>query len=145
MIKVSRSIKENGVKICQEKERLVQLHHKEPTIKELSEATGLEKEEIVMAMEATAKVDSIDKETFHGDSYEGMRSLLEQKSESEQLLDKILIEQLLETLPQKDRMLLRLRYENNMTQTEVAKRLQMNQVQVSRREKKILEMLRKQL
>jgi len=142
LIKVSRTLKENGAKIYKEKERLQQSMNKEPTLKELSEATGLSKEEIVMAMEANAEVDSIDREVMGESTFKESKILHDNGDESETVLNKILLEQLLALLNEEERQLIMLRYRNNMTQMEVAAKLNISQVQVSRKEKKILERLR---
>jgi RNA polymerase sporulation-specific sigma factor len=135
MIKVSRTIKENGIKLWRCKEELLQKLGREATINELAEASGMTKEDIVVALEANADVDSIDRETF----------VMTGVEQQESVLDRIVVKQMLERLEEKDRMLIVLRYQKGLTQTQVGKQLHMSQVQISRREKKILENMRRQL
>ena len=105
-----------------------------------------------MALDAGMEVESIYKTIYQSDGNEiymidQLRSPGEEvpDGEKEKLINKILIEQLLDGLDEGDREIIRLRYFENVTQTEVAKRLGMSQVQVSRLEKKILLRMRKYL
>ena len=141
MIHVSRQMKDHARKIAQIKEELKKMNNFDPTIEELSEATGLRKDEILMAMEATAEISSIYQPIEVGkDGNQTM--LVEQledakKGESE-LIDRITIVQLLDRLERNERKLIELRYLEGKTQSESARLLGMNQVAVSRLEKKIL-------
>ncbi len=172
MIKVSRTVKENSWKVRRAAQRLDQEMGRSATIEEIAAATELEPEDIVIALEAGYEVDSIYRPVFQSEGNEiylidqvvagrqgsvghavkaggalGIKGEAEnlRDEEKEQLLDRMLLEQLLDTLGKKDRMLIELRYFQNMTQTQVAKRLGISQVQVSRLEKKILERLRAQV
>ena len=148
MIHVSRKMKDNARKIAQVKEQLKKMNNCDPTMEDLVQATGLEADEILMAMEATAEVQSIYQSV--GNSNEGgqltIADQLEdvQKNENE-LINRIAVVQLLDRLEEKDRKLIELRYMEGKTQTESARILGMNQVAVSRMEKRILLSLRKQL
>lgn len=144
-IKVSRSLKENGAKIHRERERLQQEMNRDPTIHELAEACGLNREEIVMALEANAEVDSLDQNVVLQSGLEKRGYKQGEKTENDKLIDRIVLKQILDRLKPKDRQLIFLRYQKGMTQTEAGNCLNMTQVQISRREKKILEILRKQL
>jgi len=95
-----------------------------------------------MVMEANAEVDSIDREVMGESTFKESKILHDNGDESETVLNKILLEQLLALLNEEERQLIMLRYRNNMTQMEVAAKLNISQVQVSRKEKKILERLR---
>lgn len=156
MIKVSRSLKENGYRIRQAAEAFTGKYGREPNMEELQEATGLQKEEIVMAMEANVEIESIYKTIYQSDGNEiylvdkviqegggGVLAKDRQDSEKEKLLDHMLLEQLMEQLDGKEREVIRLRFFEDKTQTEVAGILHMNQVQVCRQEKKTLLKLRK--
>lgn len=125
-------------------------------MEELQEATGLQKEEIVMAMEANVEIESIYKTIYQSDGNEiylvdkviqegggGALAKDAQDSEKEKLLDHMLLEQLMEQLDGKEREVIRLRFFEDKTQTEVAGILHMNQVQVCRQEKKTLLKLRR--
>ena len=145
MIKVSRSIKENGIKISKAVNEYMQQYGKEPTVLELSDMTKLSDEDIVMAMEASNDVESLYK-TIPGN--EGNEQFLVDKlsgrvNEEEKIIDTVLLKQLLNTLSQVEKDLLKARYFEDKTQVQVAMELGISQVQVSRLEKKILMGLRK--
>lgn len=156
MVKVSRSLKENGYKIRKAKDLLGTELGREPTLLEIAALTELSTEDVVLALEANSQVESIYRPMFQSDGEElllidqlngaqGMYEVHGGKSEQEQLLNEILIDQLLESLEERERQLIQYRYFENLTQTAVAHRLDMNQVQVSRMEKKILRKLRIEL
>lgn len=144
MIHVSRQIKDNARKIAIVKEQLKKMNNFEPTIQELSELTGLSSDEILMAMEATTEVESIYQPV--GNTEDAKVTLADQlmdtkKSETE-LINRISVKQMLERLEEEDRKLIELRYMEGKTQSESANILGLNQVAVSRREKRILLSLR---
>lgn len=147
MVKVSRSLKENGFRIRREAERLAGELGREATLEELSAATELKKEDIVMALEAANEVESLHKTVFQkeGSEISLMDRIPSLTNESEVVVNKLLLEQLLDELESKERKLIELRYFEEKTQTQVAEMLQMNQVQVSRMEKKILKNMRKKI
>lgn len=147
MIKVSRSLKENGFRIKQARERLQGELGRDVTLQELSEATGMERTEIVMALEANGEVESIYK-TYSPEN--GKESCLadrlpQERDGHEVLINHMLLEQLLEELQAEERKLIEMRYFEECTQTQVAQQLGISQVQVSRMEKKILISMRKKL
>lgn len=146
MMKVSRSLKENGWKVKQAQEQLSHELGRDATLNEVSAATKLTVEDIVIAMEANGEVESIYKSVYQGDGNEIclVDKLPEQKNEGEKLLNHIVLKQLLDDLEEKERKLILLRYFEERTQTEVAKELGISQVQVSRLEKKILRRMRKE-
>lgn len=145
MIKVSRSIKENSFKINKAANEYMQKYGKEPTVLMLCETTGLSKEDIVMALEATTDVESIYQTVTgqEGNDQFLVDKLTGEKDEDEKIVNKVLLDQLLDTLGGVEKELLRLRYFENKTQVQVAGELGISQVQVSRLEKKILMGLRK--
>lgn len=144
MVKVSRSLKENGWKIRQAAERLAGELGREATLEELSAATEMKKEDIVMALEAGNEVESLQKTVFQkeGSEISLMDRIPSDKDESEAVVNHLLLGQLLEELEDKERQLIELRYFQDKTQVQAAQILEMNQVQVSRMEKKILTSMR---
>lgn len=148
MIHVSRQVKDNARKIAIVKEELKKMNNCDPTLAELEKETGLTSDEILMAMEATSEVESIYQPIGSGTDGNQM-VLADQLEDSEkkeiELINHITVVQLLDSLEAKDRKLIELRYMEGKTQSESAKELGMNQVAVSRMEKKILLSLRKQL
>lgn len=147
ILKVSRSLKENCAKIYQERERLERELGREPVLEEISEATKFSVEEVVMALESTAEVESLHKTIYQGDGSDIslMDRIPEKENGQEQALDRIFLDEMLKCLDAQERRLICMRYFKNMTQTEIAAELGVSQVQVSRMEKRILKNLRKQL
>ena len=153
MLKVSRSLKENGYRIKKASDELVSQNGREATIEELAAATELSVEAVVMALEANTDVESIYRTIYQNDGNEvylvdklsgssGDTIKDEFAGAQEQLLNSILLEQLLAELDELEGKLIMLRYFKEMTQTQVADKLGISQVQVSRLEKKILRKLR---
>lgn len=140
MVKVSRTLKENGMKIKQAADEVSKELGREATISEISELTGISVEDIVVAMEANAEVESIYKSVYQSDGNEiyMVDRLPSGKDENEKVLNHILLEQLLSELTDEEKRLIALRYFQDKTQVEVARQLGISQVQVSRLEKRIL-------
>ncbi len=147
LIKISRSIKENGWKIKAAKERLSWELGRDATLQELAAATELSMEDVVTALEAGSEIESIYKTIYQGDGSEIylVDRISEEKNEAEALLNKMTIEKLMESLEEEERILIKARYFEDKTQVETAKLLGISQVQVSRLEKKILLKLRKNM
>lgn len=145
MVKVSRSLQEQQYRIHLLQQRLEKEWGREPTIQELSAGIGLSVEELVLAMESRAEVESLQKTIYQkeGQEFSLMERLQEEKNGQEELLDRIYLEELLRTLDDKEALLISRRYFQNRTQTEVAGEFGVSQVQVSRMEKKILGKLRR--
>lgn len=141
MVKVSRTLKENGMRVKYARERLSNSLNREPTLEEVAKEAVLTVEEVVLAMEANVQVESIYKSVYQNDGNEifMVDQLADEKlNEQETVLNHLVVNQLIGDLPQKEQKLIRLRYYQEKTQTEVAKVLGISQVQVSRLEKKIL-------
>lgn len=171
MVKVSRTLKENGWKIQQASRQLSQKLGREATLTEIEQETGIAMEDIVMAMEANIEVESIYKSVYQSDGSEIY--LLDQVAglsggglgriggsgydnsgghhyggacedyEKEKVLNHMLLTQVMESLQGMEKELIYMRYFQDKTQTEVAKHMGVSQVQVSRMEKRILIRLRK--
>ncbi|WMC91954.1 SigF/SigG family RNA polymerase sporulation sigma factor [Kineothrix sp. MB12-C1] len=147
MVKVSRTLKENGWKVKQAAERIIREQGREATLEEIAALTELTVEDIVMAMEANVEVESIYKSVYQSEGNEIylVDKLPEKKDANEKLLNHMLLEQLMGELKEEERKLIILRYFQDKTQVEVAKRLGISQVQVSRMEKRILVRMRESL
>ena len=102
--------------------------------------TEKEKEELIMAMEASSEVESLYKPVYQKDGNEVplLEKLEERDCQEERVLNRMLLAKLLEELGKEERQLIYLRYFSNKTQTEIGQELGISQVQVSRMEKKIL-------
>ena len=149
-IKVSRILKQNGYQISKAKEALLHKYGREATLDELADYTGLCVEDIVMATEANREVESIQQTICGKDGTQVSlveRLVDEAQSEvaAENIMNRILVGQAMEKLWEMEQELIRLRFFEDRTQTEVAKVLGISQVQVSRLEKKILIQMRQNL
>jgi len=139
-IRVARPLKELAYKIQKTQEELTNSLDREPTINELSDKMGVPVEEIIVAMEASQSLLSLNEVMYQDDG--SPIYLIDQIDENEYrqniLVDKIALKEALSKLDKNERRIIILRYFKDMTQTEVAKILNMTQVQVSRLERKIL-------
>ena len=151
MVKVSRTLKENGYKISKARELLINELGREPSLLEIEALTELNREEIVLAMEANREVESIYQPVAGTEGDEillvdqiGNTNNLYEEPEKEAVLNELVVEQLLSTLEEKERRIMKLRYFEDKTQCEVAEAVGMSQVQISRLERKILLRLREQ-
>lgn len=147
-VKISRTLKENGIKVKYARERLNMRLNREPTVEEVAKEAVLTAEEVVLAMEASIQVESIYKSVYQNDGNEiyMVDQLADKgKDEQESLLNHLVVNQLIRSLPEKEQKLIVLRYFQDKTQTEVAKILGISQVQVSRLEKRILLSLREKM
>ncbi|MGL4874506.1 MAG: RNA polymerase sporulation sigma factor SigF [Clostridium sp.] len=147
IIKVSRNIKTLGRKIHYYKEELVKELHREPTIDEIVRHSGIEKEEILIAMEASNSLQYL-YDTIHQD--DGSPVLLidklsEKGEEDANFIDRLALKEAIHSLDTKSRQIIMLRYFKDKTQVQVAKLLGISQVQVSRIEKKVLKKMKEKL
>jgi RNA polymerase sporulation-specific sigma factor len=139
-VKVSRTIKERATTIRTMKNHLSNALGREPTILEISRQTGLSPEEIALVENATAATQSIHRQTEE----EGfsLEHILSDTETEEVMVEKISLRQAIEALPEREKMVIKLRYYHGLTQQRVSKVLNVSQVQVSRIEKKAIETLR---
>lgn len=147
MIKVSRTLKETAYKAYLMREKIRDETGQEASVEEIAEKIGVEKETLILSMEASSEVESLQKTIYQGDGNEIllMDKIVEEEEREEKILNTLLLRQLLGELDEKERTLLSLRYFSNKTQGEVGEELGISQVQVSRMEKRILQELRKRL
>lgn len=139
-VKVSRSLKEQSTAIKSVRARLTGALGREPTVQEISRQTGLSPEEIALAETATAATESIQRET--GEEGFSLEDVLTDTESEERMVEKIALRQAIEALPEREKMVIQLRYFHSLTQQRVAKVMNISQVQVSRIEKKALQGLR---
>lgn len=147
MLKVSRSLKENYYKAMKSREQLELRLGREPTVSELAGELCMDMEELVMTLEARTEVESLHKTIYQGEGTEIslMDKLPEKEDQQEALLNRLFLKEILDELNETERQLIRMRYFQDMTQTEIAGKLGVSQVQVSRMEKRILLRLRGKL
>ncbi len=142
-IKVSRGIKEQAASIKIARNHLTSALGREPTLQEIANQTGLTPEEIAMAETATAATESIQRET--GEEGFSLEHILTDTESEEKMVERIALNQAIAKLPEREAMVIRLRYFHALTQQRVAKVLEVSQVQVSRIEKKALNHLKELL
>ena len=143
MIKVSRSLKELAAKTAASREKLSTQLGRDPSLEELAADTGAEAEDIVMAAEASRPHISI-YEPMYGEDSDALviDRAADENDETGNTLDRVMVKELLNTLPPKERQLIMLRFFGDKTQTEIAKVMGVSQVQISRMESRILKKLR---
>ena len=137
-VKVSRSVKELGMKISRESQALEQNLCREPTVGELAAALGVAPEDVTEAICASQPTVSLTYEDDDGVSETELPVI----SAEDEISDRLLIDSALEKLNDEEKRLVIYRYYNSLTQSKTAEKMSMTQVQVSRAEKKILEKLR---
>ncbi|MBQ9915117.1 MAG: sigma-70 family RNA polymerase sigma factor [Clostridia bacterium] len=142
-IKVSRSYKTLAYQAAVIHDKLMLQNGKEPSVSEIASALSVEPAELSAALSATRAPESLEKP--QGESELSLKNLVPSPGYEDKLLTKISLAEQINALPQRERTIILLRYYKEETQSQVAKRLGISQVQVSRIEKKILEKLRKAL
>ncbi|AQR79377.1 RNA polymerase sporulation sigma factor SigF [Paenibacillus larvae] len=144
-LKVSRSLKELANKVRKTKDELSKNLERLPTLKEVANALGITPEEVVFAQEANKPLSSIHETVFEND-WDPI-TLMDQIADDsqEKWFDKLALNEAIEGLSERERLIVYLRYFKDQTQSEVANRLGISQVQVSRLEKKILQSIRNQI
>lgn len=144
-LKVSRSLKEMANKVRKKKDELSKLLGRLPTVKEVAEGLGVTPEDVVFAQEANKPPASIHETVFENDG--DPITLMDQIADESQdrWFDKLALHEAIDGLTERERLIVYLRYYRDQTQSEVAARLGISQVQVSRLEKKILQSIRDQI
>lgn len=141
-VKVSRGVQERARAVQAARERLRQSLGREPVLSELADETGLSPEELAAAETALSDVASLQSETGEGRTLE---QVLGDCAGEERMLEHLALRQAVEKLPERERMVILLRYFRDMTQVRCARVLGVSQVQISRLERRALERLRELL
>ena len=146
ILKVSRSLKENCVRIYSAREKLEKELGREPVMEEIAQSAQLSVDEVVMSLESGAEVESLHKIIYQGDGNDIslMDRLQEKENGQDAALNRIFLDEILKKLDARERQLIYMRYFKDMTQTEIAAEMGVSQVQVSRMEKRILKQLKDQ-
>ena len=145
IIKVSRTLKEISTKANRERENYIKNYNIEPDIKTLAKIVNVSVEELVLALDSSKIVESIDNEDNTENNFSIKDKLPSNINESELIINKIDLNTTMNKLSIEDRKVIQLRYFQDKTQTQVAKIMGISQVQVSRMEKKILLKMKKLL
>lgn len=145
MVKVSRSLKEIATKVRKKKDELSKKLNRVPTLKEVAEELELTPEEIVFAQEANRAPTSIHETVYENDG--DPITLMDQIADESDItwFDKLALKEAIEHLSEREKLIVYLRYYKDQTQSDVAKRLGISQVQVSRLEKKIISQMKSHL
>ena len=139
-VKVSRGLKERAATVKMARQRLTGELGREPTLSEIAEQVGFTVEEIAMAEMATSAAESIQRET--GEDGFTLEAVLTDGSQEDQLIERIALREAIAKLPERERMVVVLRFFRGLTQEKTASIVGVSQVQVSRIEKKALTHLR---
>lgn len=147
IIKVSRSVKELGIRIKQIQNEYIKKNQEEMSLGQLSKELNVDKEEIIFAMEAQSPIESIYQEERNDDK--NKRKLVDRISGQENqeltIINKMILNQVINELKTRERQIIVLRFYREKTQTEVGKLLGISQVQVSRIEKNVLKKMKQKL
>ncbi len=147
MIKVSRSLKELGIRVNGARQELNGKLGRDPTIDEIAQCLGESREQVAASIESAAEIESLYRSVNYNDE-PGMYlidRIPEESETQEKLLNKMVLKKLVSELNSRDRDIILRRYFYNQTQSQVAKDLHISQVQVSRLEKKILKSMREKI
>ena len=144
-IRVSRSLRDTAYKALQSKERLSRELQREPTITEIAKDLGLEREEIVLALDSIQDPISLFEPVFHddGDAIYVMDQVRDTKNTDEKWMENISLKEALKKLTGREKHILTMRFFEGKTQMEVADEIGISQAQVSRLEKNALKYMRK--
>ncbi|HHX12129.1 MAG TPA: sigma-70 family RNA polymerase sigma factor, partial [Clostridiales bacterium] len=120
---------------------------REPTLEEIKTELDITNEEFVMALDTGVEVESLYKTIYQGDGNPIflIDKLVETKDENSNLIDKLALDEVINSLDEKEQEIIQLRYFKDKTQTDIAKEMGISQVQVSRMEKKILKIMREKM
>ncbi len=145
LIKVSRSIKRNGVLILRKKEEFERLNFREPTLSELSTLCELSADDILQALEAITPVRSLQEPLNDDESAVLANVIKDNDSELDRITEKLALKEAIKKLPYEQQQIIILRYYKDMSQQQTGEILGLTQVKVSREEKRIINYLRKAL
>lgn len=138
IIKVSRNVKELGLKIREVERDYFIKYGEKISAKQIAEILSVTEDEVLLALDASKKPESIHIEFQNDNTKERLEKISSGKDEQEQIVDKLAIDELVEALNVRDKEIIKLRFYKEKTQTQVANIMGISQVQVSRIEKRIL-------
>lgn len=146
-LRVSRSLKDISYKIAKAKEEYVNRTNEEPTVAYLAKAVGVDEEEIVLALDSQVQPMSIYDAVYNegGDAIYVIDQLKSEKDEAENFTEKLALSQAMKSLSDKEKQIIRRRYFDNITQTELARELGVSQAQISRIEKIALTRIKRKM
>lgn len=144
-IRVSRSLRDLAYKALQVREVLARTLQREPTVSEISAELGVEREEVVLALESIQEPISLYEPVFHddGDAIYVMDQVADTKNTDARWIENIALSEAMKKLTPRERKILNMRFFEGKTQMEVAEEISISQAQVSRLEKNALKYMRK--
>jgi len=146
-MRVSRSIRDVSYKISKVKEEYINKNNEEPTIAYLAKEVGVDEEDVILALDSLVQPMSIYDSIYNegGDSIFVIDQLKSEKNEAEELTEKLALAQAMQNLSEKEKMIIKKRYFDNITQTELAEEIGVSQAQISRIEKVALERMKRRM
>ncbi len=147
IIKVSRSVKELGVRIKQLQNEYLKKNQEEINIGQISKELNVDKEDIIFAMEAQRPVESIYQEEKNDDNNkrEMISKIPANENQETNIVTNMALNQIINNLETREKQIIMLRFYKDKTQSEVGKLLGISQVQVSRIEKSVLQKMKQRL
>lgn len=147
ILKVSRSLKETAAKAYRIREQQEKQTGREPTTQEIARELGISPEELMEAMDSYVQVESLQQTIYQGEGNTIllMDKLEEKENQSERVLNRLFLEEILGKLEGEERELIYQRYFQEKTQSVIAKEMGISQVQVSRMEKRILKKMQEEV
>lgn len=146
-IRVSRSLRDTAYKAIYAREGYIRQYMKEPTVQEIADEIGIDKEDVVYALDAIQAPVSLHEPVYTdgGDTLFVMDQVSDKKNKEENWVEELSLEAAMERLNERERYIIRLRFFEGKTQMEVAEQIQISQAQVSRLEKNALKTMRQYL
>lgn len=146
-IRVSRSLRDTAYKAIYARENYVKQHQKEPTITEIAEEIGMEKEDIVYALDAIQSPVSLYEPVYTegGDTLYVMDQISDKKNKEDNWIEDLSLKEALKRLDDREKNIIEMRFYEGRTQMEVAQEIGISQAQVSRLEKNALRVMRNYL
>lgn len=146
-MRVSRSIRDISYKLSKVKEEYIAKHNEEPTIAYLAKTLELPEEDVILAMDSMVQPMSIYDSIYNdgGDAIYVIDQLKSEKDEAESFTEKLALAQAMQSLSEKEKQIIKRRYFDNITQTELAEEIGVSQAQISRIEKVALERIKRKM
>ncbi len=145
-VKVSRAMKKAAREINRYIENFTLAHARQPTVREIAEAFSMDEGEVSLTLGSSRMPVSIYEQTDYKDEKATtLADKLPAKEGQEEILDKMILKEAIEKLPEREKKIVFLRYFRDMTQSEVAKAIGVSQVQISRIESKVIAALKRDL
>ncbi|MBR5227034.1 MAG: SigB/SigF/SigG family RNA polymerase sigma factor [Clostridia bacterium] len=146
-MRVSRSIRDISYKVAKEKEAYISKYNEEPTISYLAKAVKENEEDVILALDSMVQPMSIYDSIYNedGDSIYVIDQLKSDKNEIEAMTEKLALMQAMQNLTEKEKQIIKRRYFDNITQTELAEEIGVSQAQISRIEKVALERIKRKM